>query len=78
MKPIIFERFDDSFKLNVDVFKKILKDRIPFHIPVIFCVNFAHVFSIITFPIGGKIRIQILKHPLSIEMYHIKIKKLSV
>lgn len=67
MNPIIFERFDDSCKLNVDIVKKILKDRVPFHIPVIFCVNFAHVFSMITFPIGGKIRIQTFKLPLGIE-----------
>ena len=36
MKPIIFERFDDSCKLNVNAVKKILKDRVTFHMPVIF------------------------------------------
>lgn len=57
IKGIVFGRFDESCRLDKDVIKKIIKDKIPSDIPVVFGVDFGHVFPMITFPIGGKVRV---------------------
>ena len=71
IKGIVFGRFEESCKLDQEVIKKVIKDKIVSNIPVIFGVDFGHVFPMITYPIGGKVRIeakgdevniQILKH----------------
>lgn len=53
MKGIVFGRFDDSCGLSVDVITKIVKNKIRSDIPVLYNVDFGHVFPFITFPIGG-------------------------
>lgn len=58
IKGIIFGRFDDSCGLSVETITDIIRDKVPSHIPVIFGADFGHVFPMITFPIGGSVRIR--------------------
>jgi muramoyltetrapeptide carboxypeptidase len=58
IKGIIFGRFDDSCGLTVETIIDIIRDKVPSHIPVIFGADFGHVFPMITFPIGGSVRIR--------------------
>lgn len=58
IKGIVFGRFEKSCKLDVDVIKKIVKDKVASNIPVVFGVDFGHVFPMITYPIGGKVKIE--------------------
>ena len=60
----MFGRFDDSCKMSADVVKRIIADKLPKDIPVLFGVDFGHVFPMITFPIGGKVRIEAITNPL--------------
>ncbi|MFR8067576.1 MAG: S66 peptidase family protein [Acutalibacter sp.] len=57
IKGIVFGRFEDSCGLNAEVIKDIIQDKIAKNIPVIFGVDFGHVYPMITFPIGGTVRI---------------------
>lgn len=57
IKGIVFGRFDDSCKLDADIMQNIIKDKIPPEIPVIFGADFGHVFPMMTFPIGGRVKI---------------------
>ena len=58
VKGIVFGRFEESCKLDQEVIKKVIKDKIASNIPVIFGADFGHVFPMITYPIGGKVRIE--------------------
>lgn len=58
IKGIVFGRFDDSCGLTVQTIADIIQDKIPKNIPVVFGVDFGHVFPTITFPIGGTVSIQ--------------------
>lgn len=69
IKGVVFGRFDMSCKMNADVVKRIIADKLPKDIPVLFGVDFGHVFPMITFPIGGKVRIEATNNPL-IEIYN--------
>lgn len=62
IKGIIFGRFDDICGLTVETIKDIIRDKVPSHIPVVFGVDFGHVFPMITFPIGGTVRVQANKN----------------
>ncbi len=68
IKGVVFGRFDDSCHMSADVAKRIIADKLPKDIPVIFSVDFGHVFPMITFPIGGRIRMEANDDPL-IEIY---------
>lgn len=57
IKGIIFGRFDESCGLTAETITDIIKDKVSPYIPVVFGVDFGHVFPIITFPIGGTVRI---------------------
>lgn len=57
IKGIVFGRFDESCKLDKDVITKIIRDKVSPDIPVIFGLDFGHIFPMITFPIGGKVKI---------------------
>lgn len=57
IRGIVFGRFIDSCKLDSNVIRKIITDKVSPGIPVIFGVDFGHVFPMITFPIGGKVKI---------------------
>ncbi len=58
IKGIVFGRFDDSCGLTIDTIADIIRDKVPPHIPVVFGVDFGHVFPMITFPIGGTVSIK--------------------
>lgn len=64
IKGVVFGRFDDSCKMSTDVVKRIIADKLPKDIPVLFGVDFGHVFPMITFPIGGRVRIEAITNPL--------------
>lgn len=57
IKGIVFGRFDDSCEMNAEAITDIIRDKVPPHIPVIFGADFGHMFPMITFPIGGTVRI---------------------
>ena len=57
IKGIVFGRFDDSCGLDAKVIRDIIQDKVPKDIPVIFGADFGHIYPMITFPIGGTVRI---------------------
>lgn len=68
IKGIVFGRFDESCKLDKDLIRKIIQDKISVDIPVIFGVDFGHVLPMITFPIGGKVKISAKENDLRITL----------
>ncbi len=64
IKGVVFGRFDDSCKMNADVIRSIIADKLPKDIPVIYGADFGHVFPMITFPIGGKVRVEAFDDPV--------------
>lgn len=68
IRGIIFGRFDESCKLDKNLIKKIITDKVSTDIPVIFGVDFGHVFPMITFPIGGKARISANENNLNVTL----------
>lgn len=57
IKGIVSGGFGDSCKINTDAAKRLIADKFPKDIPVLFGFVFGHVFPVITFPISGKVRI---------------------
>ena len=57
IKGIVFGRFDDSCGLDAKTIRDIIQDKVPKDIPVIFGADFGHVYPMITFSIGGTVRI---------------------
>ena len=57
IKGIVFGRFDESCGLTVETITDIIQAKVPTDIPVIFGADFGHVFPMITFPIGGTVKI---------------------
>lgn len=68
IKGMVFGRFDESCKLDKDVIRKIIQDKISADIPVVFGVDFGHVLPMITFPIGGKVKISAKENELRITL----------
>ena len=68
IKGIIFGRFDDSCKMNKEMITKIIKDKVNPNIPIVFGVDFGHVFPMITFPIGGKVKIRVNDDDINIQI----------
>ena len=68
IKGIVFGRFDDSCGMSVESIKEIINDKVPSNIPVMFGVDFGHVFPMITFPIGGTVRISADKDCAKIQI----------
>ena len=64
IKGVVFGRFDDSCRMSADIVKRIISDKLPKDIPVIFGADFGHVFPMITFPIGGRVRVEADNNPL--------------
>lgn len=64
IKGVVFGRFDDSCKMSADVIKRIISGKLPKNIPVMFDVDFGHVFPMITFPIGGRVRMEASANPI--------------
>lgn len=68
IKGVVFGRFDESCKLNSELTAKIVADKLPKNIPVIFGADFGHVFPMMTFPIGGKVKIEAKGENAKIEI----------
>ena len=45
-------------KAHADVMRRVIRDVVPENIPVIFAADFGHVFPMVTFPIGGRVRVE--------------------
>jgi muramoyltetrapeptide carboxypeptidase len=56
---IVFGRFDESCKMTGDIVKAIVKDKVSPDIPIVYGVDFGHVFPMISFPIGGRVRLSV-------------------
>ena len=70
VKGVVFGRFDDSCRMSADVVKRIIADKLPKNIPVMFGVDFGHVFPMITFPIGGRVKMEATADPQIEIEYH--------
>ena len=68
IKGIVFGRFDDSCGMTLERITDIIRDKIPTDIPVIFGVDFGHIFPIITFPIGGTVKITACNDKVDIQL----------
>ena len=68
IKGIVFGRFDDSCGVTVKTITDIIQGKVPTNIPVIFGADFGHVFPMITFPIGGAVRIAADKSGVEIRI----------
>lgn len=68
IKGIVFGRFDDSCGMNVETITEIIKDKVPMNIPVIFGADFGHVSPMITFPIGGTVKLSATKNNVEIQI----------
>ena len=68
IKGIVFGRFDESCKLDQEIIKKVIKDKVAPNIPVIFGIDFGHVFPMITYPIGGKVQIKVKNAKIDIQI----------
>lgn len=55
---IVFGRFEESCGMTADVMRRIIRDVVPTEIPVVFGADFGHVFPMVTFPIGGRVRVE--------------------
>jgi muramoyltetrapeptide carboxypeptidase len=70
VKGVVFGRFDDSCHMSADVVKSIIADKLTKDIPVMFGVDFGHVFPMITFPIGGRVKMEATADPQIEIEYH--------
>lgn len=68
VKGIVFGRFDNSCGLNAKTITEIIRSKVSPDIPVIFGVDFGHVFPMITFPIGGTVKIDAKKSAADIQI----------
>ena len=57
VRGIVFGRFDESCKLTEDTIRAIIKGKVPAGIPVVFGADFGHVFPMISFPVGGRVKL---------------------
>ena len=72
IRGIIFGRFDSTCKLDENVIRKIISNKISSNIPVVFGVDFGHVFPMITFPIGGKVKISAKGQEVIINIFNVE------
>lgn len=68
VKGIVFGRFDASCGMNAESIAEIIRDKVPTSIPILFGVDFGHVFPMITFPIGGTVKISAYNEGSSIQL----------
>jgi muramoyltetrapeptide carboxypeptidase len=58
IKGIIFGRFQEDCGMNIERITDIVRDKVPLNIPILFGVDFGHVYPFSTFPIGGTVNIE--------------------
>ena len=68
IRGIVFGRFDSSCKLDAETIAEIIRDKVSLDIPVIYGADFGHVFPIITFPIGGTVKLQAMDSGVSLQI----------
>ena len=68
VRGIVFGRFEDNCGMTLERITDIVRDKVPADIPVIFGIDFGHIFPIITFPIGGTVKITARKNVAEIQM----------
>ena len=66
IKGIVFGRFKESWGMTLERITDIVQDKVPLNIPIVFGVDFGHVFPISTFPIGGTVNIEASNENLKI------------
>jgi len=69
VRGIVFGRFDESCKMDIEVIKSIVATKKQLkNIPIIFNVDFGHVRPFSSFPIGGVVKIKVIDSFVSIEI----------
>ena len=69
VKGILFGRFDDSCKIDINVIQRIVSTKKQLkNIPIVFNVDFGHVFPFATFPIGGLVRVNATETSILMEV----------
>lgn len=66
VRGIVFGRFEEGCGMTLERITDIIRDKVPTNIPVISGVDFGHIFPIITFPIGGNVRVKARKNDIGI------------
>lgn len=66
IKGIVFGRFDASCGMTSERIGDIVHDKVSDNIPIIYGVDFGHIFPLITFPIGGNVCIKASKDNVEI------------
>jgi len=60
IKGIVFGKFSEDSKMTKEVIKRVVENKRQLkNIPIVSNIDFGHMFPMITFPIGGKVRIDI-------------------
>lgn len=69
IKGIVFGSFNDSCNLDFNNINRIVRNKKQLlNIPVAFNVDFGHVFPLITFPIGGTVKLNVDDKNVTIEI----------
>ncbi len=68
IRGIVFGRFEESCKMTEDIVRAIVKGKVSPDIPVVFGVDFGHVFPMISFPVGGKVRLSAYDDGIDIQI----------
>lgn len=69
VKGILFGRFDDSCKIDINVIQRIVSTKKQLkNIPIVFNVDFGYVFPFATFPIGGLVRVNATETSILLEV----------
>ena len=66
VRGIVFGRFEESCGMTLERITDIIRDKVSTNIPIVFGVDFGHIFPIITFPIGGNVRIKARKYDIEV------------
>lgn len=68
VRGIVFGRFEESCKMTEETIRTILRGKVSEEIPVIFGVDFGHVFPMISFPIGGRVQLSAFLNQIELRI----------
>ena len=69
VKGLVFGSFDESCKLDLHMINRIVRSKKQLQsIPIAFNIDFGHIFPMITFPIGGKVKMVVHQDRVQIEI----------